>query len=65
MEISGAKALIESLKKEGVEVIFGYPGEEKADFQETLDYIKANKKLIPKTLFAGKKYKNLPETLKL
>ena len=26
MEISGAKALIESLKKEGVEVIFGYPG---------------------------------------
>ncbi|MFH1826528.1 MAG: biosynthetic-type acetolactate synthase large subunit [bacterium] len=26
MEITGAQALIESLKKEGVEVIFGYPG---------------------------------------
>lgn len=26
MKISGAKALIESLKTEGVEVIFGYPG---------------------------------------
>ncbi len=26
MEISGAEALIESLKKEGVEYIFGYPG---------------------------------------
>ena len=26
MEITGAEALIESLKKEGVEHIFGYPG---------------------------------------
>jgi len=26
MELTGAQALIESLKKEGVEVIFGYPG---------------------------------------
>jgi acetolactate synthase-1/2/3 large subunit len=26
MEISGAQALLESLKKEGVEIIFGYPG---------------------------------------
>ncbi|MFH1760957.1 MAG: thiamine pyrophosphate-binding protein, partial [bacterium] len=26
MEMTGAQALIESLKKEGVEVIFGYPG---------------------------------------
>lgn len=26
MELSGAQALIESLKKEGVDVIFGYPG---------------------------------------
>ena len=25
-EITGAKALIESLENEGVEVIFGYPG---------------------------------------
>lgn len=26
MLMNGAKAVIESLKKEGVEVIFGYPG---------------------------------------
>ncbi|MFC1571321.1 thiamine pyrophosphate-binding protein, partial [Candidatus Margulisiibacteriota bacterium] len=26
MELTGAQALIESLKKEGVEIIFGYPG---------------------------------------
>ena len=26
MELTGAKALIESLKKEGVDVLFGYPG---------------------------------------
>ena len=26
MELNGAKIIIESLKKEGVDVMFGYPG---------------------------------------
>ena len=49
MELSGAEALIESLKKEGVEYIFGYPGGTVLPIYDILYKEKAIKHLRQKT----------------
>ncbi|MBN2057982.1 MAG: biosynthetic-type acetolactate synthase large subunit [Candidatus Saganbacteria bacterium] len=46
MELSGAQALIESLKKEGVEYIFGYPGGKVLGIYDVLYHEKAIKHIL-------------------
>ncbi|MCF7908672.1 MAG: B12-binding domain-containing radical SAM protein [Candidatus Omnitrophica bacterium] len=49
---ANALSFFETLNKAGlhfeISLIFGYPGENEQDFQETLSFIKKHKKLIPK-----------------
>jgi len=46
MEISGAQAIIESLKKEGVSIIFGYPGGSVLPLYDALYYEKEIKHIL-------------------
>ncbi len=48
MKISGAQALIESLKKEGVEIVFGYPGGTVLPIYDVLYGEKAIKHILPR-----------------